>query len=335
MGLGPWAPGDLGGWVQPAKLILTDPRRPVFVPGTLHLPLAGNPRQPRRLSSLLRARLASRTTNGQYSSSGGGSATRRLRSNTSKGRVSMGTEKFMFSSPRNRGEPNKQDEEASEELTEEDLEHALADITFQDLQRARADGSHRSHATKLHQQLKPSRANKNRPMEMSSKMRVGRFREVIQAPKKVVRDPRFESLCGTLDTDGFRKRYSFLFEVELPAEKERLQKLIRKSKDPNAVEELKSHLSWIDEQIKSGPRKCAESEILSEHIKKEREAAKRGKQPYYLKKSEIRERKLIQKYNELKAAGKLDSYIEKRQKKNASKDHRYMPYRRSGNDAQE
>ncbi|RZR97465.1 hypothetical protein BHM03_00026649 [Ensete ventricosum] len=172
-------------------------------------------------------------------------------------------------------------------------------------------------------------------MEMSSKVRVGRFREVVQAPKKVVRDPRFESLCGTLDTDGFRKRYSFLFEVELPAEKERLQKLIRKSKDPNAVEELKSHLSWIDKQIKSGPRKSADSEILSKHIKKEREAARRGKQPYYLKKSEIRERKLIQKYNELKAAGKLDSYIEKRQKKNASKDHRYMPYRRSGNDAQE
>ncbi|URD96140.1 ribosomal RNA processing protein 36 [Musa troglodytarum] len=236
----------------------------------------------------------------------------------------MGTEKFMVSSPRNRGENNKQDEE-----------HDLADITFEDLQRARADGSHRSQSSKLRQQLKLSRANKNRPMETSSKMRVGRFREVVQAPKKVVRDPRFESLCGTLDTDGFRKRYSFLFEVELPEEKERLQKLIRKSKDPNAVEELKSHLSWIDKQIKSGPRKSAESEILSEHIKEEREAAKRGKRPYYLKKSEIRERKLIQKYNELKAAGKLDSYIEKRQKKNASKDHRYMPYRRSGNDARE
>ncbi|KAJ8513958.1 hypothetical protein OPV22_004392 [Ensete ventricosum] len=147
------------------------------------------------------------------------------------------------------------------------------------LQRARADGSRCSHASKLRQQLKPSRANKNRPIKTSSKMRVRRFREVVQAPKKVVIDPRFESLCGTLDTDGFRKRYSFLFEVELPAEEERLQKLIRKSKDPNAVEELKSDLCWIDKQIKSGPRKSAESEILSEHIKKERKAAKRGKRP--------------------------------------------------------
>lgn len=32
-----------------------------------------------------------------------------------------------------------------------------------------------------------------------------------------------------------------------------------------------------------------------------------------------------------KASGKLESFIEKRRRRNASKDHRYMPYRRSGN----
>ncbi|XP_072975675.1 uncharacterized protein [Typha angustifolia] len=231
------------------------------------------------------------------------------------------------------------DEEQREELSEEEelesgseeeleLERELADVPFEELQRARADGSHAARPAKLDQKQKTGRANKNRPMEVSSKVRPKKLREVIQAPKKVVRDPRFESLCGTLNPEGFRKRYNFLFEVELPAEKEKLQKLIKKSKDPNAVEELKNHISWIDKQLKSAPRKKAESEILSEHIKKEREAAKHGKQPYYLKKSEIRERKLINKYNELKEAGKLESYIEKRRRKNASKDHRYMPYRR-------
>jgi hypothetical protein len=29
-------------------------------------------------------------------------------------------------------------------------------------------------------------------------------------------------------------------------------------------------------------------------------------------------------------AGKLDAFMEKRRRKNASKDHRFMPYRRSG-----
>ncbi|PWZ12733.1 Coatomer subunit epsilon-1 [Zea mays] len=85
-----------------------------------------------------------------------------------------------------------------------------------------------------------------------------------------------------------------------------------------------------DKQLKSHPPKNVESEILREHIKKEREAAKAGKRPYYLKKPELRERKLMNKYNELKEAGKLDAFMEKRRRKNASKDHRFMPYRRNG-----
>jgi hypothetical protein len=36
--------------------------------------------------------------------------------------------------------------------------------------------------------------------------------------------------------------------------------------------------------MRSNPQKNVESEILRGHIKKEREAAKAGKQPYYLKK---------------------------------------------------
>ncbi|KAL0919116.1 hypothetical protein M5K25_011191 [Dendrobium thyrsiflorum] len=187
----------------------------------------------------------------------------------------------------------------------ENLEQELADLPFEELQKARADGSHviRPNPAYMHPN-KPSRANKNRPMEMSSKIRVGRYRELIQVPKRVVRDPRFESLCGNLDTEGFRNRFSFLYEIELPAEKEKLQKLIKKSKDPNIIDDLKNHISWIDKQLKSSSRKNIESEILSEHIKKEKEAAKHGKHPYFLKKSVIRERKLIKKYNELKASGK-------------------------------
>ena len=42
-----------------------------------------------------------------------------------------------------------------------------------------------------------------------------------------------------------------------------------------------------DKQLKSHPPKNVESEILREHIKKEREAAKAGKRPYYLKKCEF------------------------------------------------
>ncbi|KAF7073747.1 hypothetical protein CFC21_078691 [Triticum aestivum] len=228
-------------------------------------------------------------------------------------------------------------ESENDQLAERErkLERVLADVPFGELQRARADGSlaARGVSAAAAAQKKARRESRKRPMEISTNVRPPRLREVIQVPKKVVRDPRFEPVYGTVDKEGFRKRYNFLFDHDLPAEKEKLQKSIKKLKDPNAIEEAKNQITWIDKQLRSNPQKNVESEILRGHIKKEREAAKAGKRPYYLKKSEIRERKLMDKYNELKEAGKLDSFMEKRRKKNASKDHRFMPYRRDGGGA--
>ncbi|KAL6205314.1 hypothetical protein ACLB2K_022575 [Fragaria x ananassa] len=64
-------------------------------------------------------------------------------------------------------------------------EEELADVTFGDLQKARSNGSH----VLLPPQPKDDKkkaagANKNWPMEVSSKKPVSRFREVIRAPKK-------------------------------------------------------------------------------------------------------------------------------------------------------
>ncbi|GFP85176.1 ribosomal rna processing protein 36 homolog [Phtheirospermum japonicum] len=219
------------------------------------------------------------------------------------------------------------DDHVSSSDDEGEIERELADVTFEELQRARSDGSEMVYR-KLNTEKKASRANKNRPMEISSKKPVSRFREVIQVPKKVVRDPRFESLCGTLNVDGFKQRYNFIYENALPAEKEELKKQMKKTNDPEAVNELKGRVALIDKEIKSAVIKRTEKDILAEHKKKEREAAKKGKQPYYLKKSDLRKQKLIEKYNELKESGKLESFIEKKRKKNAAKDHRYIPYRR-------
>ncbi|PIA41187.1 hypothetical protein AQUCO_02300172v1 [Aquilegia coerulea] len=238
------------------------------------------------------------------------------------------SESLVSSSTKIKFEDSDESEYSSEE---EEIKLELADVSFEDLQKARSNGFH---ALRLKsKEEKKGRINKNRPSEISSKKPVTRFREVIQVPKKVTRDPRFESLCGTLDTDGFKKRYSFLYETQLPAEKEDLKKLSRKSKDPDVIADLKNRISLIDKQLKEGPSKVVvDKAILAEHKKKERETAKQGKRPFYLKQSEIRDKALIEKYNRLKAAGKLDKFIEKKRKKNASKDHRFMPYRRTNND---
>ncbi|XP_057478681.1 uncharacterized protein LOC130766030 [Actinidia eriantha] len=234
------------------------------------------------------------------------------------------SEKAIATSSKIKFEESEEHESSFED--EGEIERELADVTFEELQKARSNGSHAVYR-KPNSEKKGGRANKNRPMEASAKKPVGRFREVIQVPKKVVRDPRFESLCGNFDVEGFKKRYSFIYENELPAEREELKKLMKKSNDPAVIEESKNRISLIDKQLKSAS-KHSDRDILAKHKKKEREAAKQGKKPFYLKKSEIQKQRLVEKYEELKASGKLESFLEKRRRKNAAKDHRYMPYRR-------
>ncbi len=50
-----------------------------------------------------------------------------------------------------------------------------------------------------------------------------------------------------------------------------------------------------------------------------------GKKPFYLKKADRRRAELVAKYEELKSSGRLERYMAKRRKKNAAKDHRYVP----------
>ncbi|KNA22065.1 hypothetical protein SOVF_037370 [Spinacia oleracea] len=90
------------------------------------------------------------------------------------------------------GEENDSSSEDSESCSEDEeacIQNELADIPFEELQRARSDGTLALHR-KRKSENKSKRANKNRPMEVSSKTPVSRFREVIQMPKKVnVRTP--------------------------------------------------------------------------------------------------------------------------------------------------
>ncbi|KAK3228839.1 hypothetical protein Dsin_000720 [Dipteronia sinensis] len=71
---------------------------------------------------------------------------------------------------------------------EGEIERELAEVTFEDLERARSDGPHLVYR-KDNQEKKTGRANKNWPMEASAKKQVSRFREVVQAPKRMKCDP--------------------------------------------------------------------------------------------------------------------------------------------------
>ncbi len=62
---------------------------------------------------------------------------------------------------------------------------------------------------------KKRRANKNCPLEITSKRAVGRHREVVEVKKKKVLDPRFESVSGKLNDDLFAKSYAFLDDYKV------------------------------------------------------------------------------------------------------------------------
>ena len=90
----------------------------------------------------------------------------------------------------------------------------LKTLPFGELQRLASDGSSvppAAHAgtegrlrisaalravRKAAAEVRHARANKNRPVEVSSKVAVPRLRQVVPEPKRTVRDPRFESLSG-------------------------------------------------------------------------------------------------------------------------------------------
>ena len=57
----------------------------------------------------------------------------------------------------------------------------------------------------------------------------------------------------------------------------------------------------------------------------ERAAVKQGKKPFFLKRTEAKRQELVAKYKHLKATGGLEKVVQKRRRKNAMKDHRYVP----------
>jgi len=173
------------------------------------------------------------------------------------------------------------------------------------------------------------RENKNRPVEQSSKKPVPRLREVIEVRNSRPMDPRFDDMAGKYKDEVFKKRYSFIFDEQLPQEKSRLKKGMKSTKSAAKKQELHEDLVRIEQQIRSEKEQRRKREFEKNAKAKEKEAVKGGKKPFFLKKSEKKRQDLVQRYEDLKASGGLEKAMAKKRKKNASKDHRYVPSGRS------
>lgn len=129
-----------------------------------------------------------------------------------------------------------------------------------------------------------ARSSKHAPAVMSSKKAVTRRREIVETKKPAFRDPRFDSAIGPKPDDHtMKKRYGFINEYK-DSEMAELRAVIKKTKNEDEKEKLKRKLMSMESQKKARERKEREQKVISEHKKKEKEAIKEGKQPFYLKK---------------------------------------------------
>ncbi|CAI5482199.1 unnamed protein product, partial [Closterium sp. Yama58-4] len=116
----------------------------------------------------------------------------------------------------------------------------------------------------------------------------------------VVRDPRFESLCGEYDEGRFKSAYKFLYAETLPKEKEELQRQLKRAKDEEERKKIKRRLAQIEQSLKSERQRQKKVGREMELKRQEREAVKAGKKPFYHTKSSRRREELYEKYQELK-----------------------------------
>ena len=140
---------------------------------------------------------------------------------------------------------------------------------------------------------------------------------------------------ASADSARALKRYSFLFDETLPAERDSLVAQLKKTKSQSARAQLQSRLTQVTQALRAEESRRAAERAMGERRQRERSAVAAGKRPYYPKASQLRKEALAAKFEELKKSGKLAQALEKRRKKNAAKDHRYMPSGRRGDEGDE
>eukprot|EP00002_Diphylleia_rotans_P038579 TRINITY_DN879_c0_g2_i2.p1 TRINITY_DN879_c0_g2~~TRINITY_DN879_c0_g2_i2.p1 ORF type:complete len:313 (-),score=113.50 TRINITY_DN879_c0_g2_i2:1340-2278(-) len=173
---------------------------------------------------------------------------------------------------------------------------------------------------------------KHAPAEMSSKRPVSVIRKVVEPLRKRTRDPRFDGLSGNFSESSFQKQYGFLDEYR-KRDMEELDKKRKATKDPMEKERISRALDSMKQQEYTKKKKEEKHAKEMEWKKLQLQLANKGKKPFYLKKSDQRKLDLIDRYESLKKSGQLEAFLEKKRKRNASKDHKLMPRSRREGDS--
>ncbi|KJX94685.1 pre-rRNA processing protein [Zymoseptoria brevis] len=169
-----------------------------------------------------------------------------------------------------------------------------------------------------------SRSSKHAPGAQSSKYQVTRKRVVVDVPKRVIRDPRFDALQQhSAHTGDSEKAYSFLRDYQ-KSEMDELRAAIRKTKNEDDKQVLRRKLNSMENKLKAKESKESQQEVLRKHRREERAKVEQGKTPFYLKQKDIKEQALVEKFKGMKSKDR-EKLIEKRRKKEGQKEKKRMP----------
>jgi len=168
----------------------------------------------------------------------------------------------------------------------------------------------------------PCRKSKDSPLELPFKKSIKTaLPQHVQIPatKFRGRDPRFDSSSGSYDKEKFQKAYNFIDGMRAD-EKHLLQQELEKEEDTERRSKIKFCLQRIKNQERETKREQKKAEIKKKVKQDKIERSNQGKKPFYLKKTVQRQSELAERYEQLKKEGRLDKYIEKKRKHNASKE---------------
>lgn len=162
-----------------------------------------------------------------------------------------------------------------------------------------------------------------------------------------VRDPRFDAKCGEFDAKKFKENFGFVDEIkerELGELKERL----KTSDDFKEQKKIKYLIQRMQNQSTESRKLKIRETIRNEERKEIVQAKKEKRQPIYktdrkfffnqyiyiflyeidmmLFLGERKAQELVHQFLELKETGKLNKHLEKRRKKNVSRDRKKFSF---------
>lgn len=128
----------------------------------------------------------------------------------------------------------------------------LSSLTFEELLKLKEDVYNKTvlyrkqSAKTLHK-----RENKNRPREVSSKIKPKQI-QTTKVEKHVARDPRFDPLCGEFDVKSFEENYKFIDKMRIK-EKAKLEEELKAVNDLHKKKQIKQLIQRMVRKFSKNP----------------------------------------------------------------------------------